>query len=110
MTTTLLCTAPIILGLVFIYRKIDRKFENIIIEAFKEDNYMSKGNDSILFNDVFDAELELMKSLAKMEDEIHKRKIKDKELQDYLEYRFRAESDDYAMNKEIEKIKEEYAK
>ena len=34
----------------------------------------------------------------------------DAELQDYLEHRFRGESNTYAMNKRIQKIKDEYNK
>ena len=118
MTTILLCTVPMILGLVVIYRifkvklrdtedRVERTMNNSIEHYYKINSKIHK--DQLLFRLELDSKImNLRNDAVTLSSRRYNRE--DEELQDYLEYRFRAESDDYAISKKIQKIKEEYAK
>lgn len=109
MTTTLLCTVPMILGLVFIYKKVDKRFENIVKGALKK-NDMEKEKSETSECDYFETVWQSIELQWELNAEMDKIAKKEAELQSYLEYRFRAESDDYAMNNKIEQVRKEYNK
>lgn len=92
--------------------------DKVNIERFQyvTENFIPKfGKSRTLAQDEFLEEkiaMEFNRKINKVLDDVvyYKNSCspKEKEMKDYLEYRFRAESDEYAINKKIEKIKEEY--
>lgn len=87
----LIATIPMIIWLVWIYR------------SFRKENI-----DYDEYEDSIKCQLELSERLLEIDILLTKQREKESELQAYLEHRFRAESDEYAMNKKIDKIKSEY--
>ncbi len=87
----LIATAPMIIGLVWIYRSFRR-------ELVDDEN----------FEDAMKSQFDFSENLIRFDEILEKQREKESELQAYLEHRFRAESDEYAMNNKIDKIKSEY--
>lgn len=117
----LIATIPIIIGMVWIYKSFMKKLEymdNLNIERFQHvsESFIPKlGKSRTLAQDEFLEEkiaMEFDRKINKvLEDVVYYKNScspKEKEMNDYLEHRFRAQSDNYAMNKKIDKIKNEY--
>ena len=119
----LIATIPMIIGLVWIYKSFMKKLEymdKVNIERFQlvNESFIPKlGRSRTLAQDDFLEEkiaMEFNRKINKvLEDVVYLKNScspKEKEMNDYLEHRFRPQSDDYAMNKKIDKIKNEYDK
>ena len=116
----LIAIIPMIIGLMWIYKSFMKKLEymdNLNIERFKHvsERFIPKfGKSRTLAQDEFLEEkiaMEFDRKINKvLEDVVYYKNScspKEKEMNDYLEHRFRAESDEYAMNKKVDKIKSE---
>lgn len=119
----LIATIPMIIGLVWIYKSFMKKLEymdKVNIERFQlvSENFIPKmGRSRTRAQDDFLEEKIAMEFDSKinkvLEDVVYYKNScspKEKEMKAYLEHRFRAESDDYAMNNKIEQARKEYNK
>ena len=117
----LIATIPMIIGLVWIYRSFRKELEHMDevnrerIQHMNENFIPKMGRSRTRAQDDFlEAKIAMVfdRRISKAIQEViyynNSYTQKESELQDYLEHRFRAESDEYAMNKKIDKIKREY--